>query len=156
MRRPKLASFGNGSTHVAYSGPHAKLAGSFDSPVVPSLRSSPAKGPPRAPPVGTFRRHHYFFFGRKDSGATTGTTNNTKREPRKSISRKGGFPKPWLLKKRISTPKSAKNLDFCQKMPILTPFWDPVWAPENPEKTRIFRRCPYRPLISYKIGGIPT
>ena len=43
VRRPKLASFGNGSTHVAYDGPHAKLAGSFELRVRPSLRSSPAR-----------------------------------------------------------------------------------------------------------------
>ena len=98
VRRPKLASFGNGSTHVAYSGPHAKLAGSFDSPVVPSLRSSPAKVlldllllvRSGATPLSIFLEPD-----RKRSRAlkalTTGTTDNGKASLARGASRNRGF-----------------------------------------------------------------
>jgi len=42
---------------------------------------------------------------------------NMKRKDRKSISRKRGFTKPWVLKKRISAAKSAENVAFGPKQP---------------------------------------
>ena len=46
-------------------------------------------------------------------GRVCNQTKYTKR--RKSISRKRGFTKPWVLKKRISAAKSAENVAFGPK-----------------------------------------